>query len=86
MKKYITLPLSGYVEALGNDYNKGFRQCKTKELAQAIEALANDYDDKGYDLFSITPIIQGEHVVVSNDGGWASSVTEGVFVSFKRRD
>lgn len=86
MKKYISVPVTDYVEALGNDYNKGFRQCKTKELAEAIDTLMNDYDEKGYDLFSILPIIQGEHVVVSNDGGWASSVTEGVILTFKRID
>ncbi len=86
MKKYISVPIAGYVEAVGNDYNKGFRRCKSEELAAAIETLLNDYDEKGYDLFSITPISQGEHVVVSNHGGWANSVTEGVIVSFKRRD
>ncbi len=86
MKKYISVSISDYVEVVGNDYNKGFRRCKTKELAEALDTLANDYDDKGYDLFSITPITQGEHVVVSNHGGWANSVTEGVILTFKRRD
>ncbi|MDK2935458.1 MAG: hypothetical protein PWP62_466 [Eubacteriaceae bacterium] len=86
MKKYISIEIDNQVESNGNDYNKGFRRCKANDLAKLIDEKANEYDEKGYDLFSITPIIQGQHVVVSNDGGWANSVTEGVILTFKRRD
>lgn len=86
MKKYISISITNYVETVGNDYNKGFRRCKTSELTKEIDDSCNDYDEKGYDLFSITPISQGEHVVVSSHGGWANSVTEGVIITFKRRD
>lgn len=86
MEKYISVPIIGRVENVGNDYNKGFRRCKTEDLAAEITIISNDQDKKGYDLFSILPITQGEHVVVSNHGGWANSVTEGVILTFKRRD
>ena len=86
MKKYISVSIKGFVEAIGNDYNKGFRKCKAEELADEIDILSNEYDEKGYDLFTVLPIIRGEHVVVSNDGGWASSVTEGVILTFKRKN
>lgn len=83
MKKYICISIYDKVEAIGNDYNKGLRKCKTKELAQEIEDICNDYDEKGYDVVSIVPIIQGQHVVVSSDGGWANSATEGVIITFR---
>jgi hypothetical protein len=85
MKKYISVVIDNQVEASGNDYNKGFRRCKADDLAQLIDEKANEYDEKGYDLFSITPIIQGQHVVVSNDGGWANSVTEGAILTFIKK-
>ncbi|WKY48378.1 hypothetical protein Q5O24_03350 [Eubacteriaceae bacterium ES3] len=86
MKKYISIVLDDQVEATGNDYNKGLRRCKAVDLALLIDDKANEYDDKGYDLFSVTPLIQGQHVVVSNDGGWANSTTEGVILTFKKKD
>lgn len=86
MKKYISVVIDNQVESSGNDYNKGFRRCKAKDLAGQIDDTANAYDEKGYDLLSITPIIQGQHVVVSNDGGWANSVTEGVIMTFRRKE
>lgn len=85
MKKYICVTIDDKIEATGNDYNKGFRKCKAKELAQEIEDLCNDNDEKGYDVVSIVPILQGEHVVISNDGAWANSTTEGVIITFKAR-
>jgi hypothetical protein len=83
VKKYITVTINDMVEAIGNDYNKGFRKCKAEELAKKIEAKCNEYGEKGYEVISILPIIQGQHVVISNDGGWANSVTEGVIMTFK---
>ncbi|MGL4607059.1 MAG: hypothetical protein ACRCU3_06290 [Eubacteriaceae bacterium] len=82
MKKYISISIADKVEASGNDYNKGLRKCKTVELAKEIEDTCNEYDQKGYSVLSILPIIQGQHVVVSNDGGWANSTTEGVIITF----
>jgi hypothetical protein len=86
MKKYITIAISDMVEASGNDYNKGFRKCKTEELAQKIEDALNEYDEKGYRVLSIMPIIQGQHVAISNDGGWANSTTEGVIITFIKKE
>lgn len=85
MKKYICVTISDKVEATGNDYNKGLRKCKVGELAQEIEDIGNTYDEKGYEVVSIVPIIQGQHVVISSDGGWANSVTEGVIITFKTK-
>ncbi|MGV8906128.1 MAG: hypothetical protein ACOH15_05980 [Acetobacterium sp.] len=85
MKKYICINIHDKVEASGNDYNKGFRKCKSDELTQEIEDTCNTYDEKGYEVLSIVPIIQGQHVVVSNDGGWANSTTEGVIITFKEK-
>jgi len=83
VKKYITVTIGDKVESVGNDYNKGFRKCNTKELAQEIEDICNNYDEKAYDVISIIPIIQGQHVGLSNDTAWANSVTEGVIITFK---
>ena len=83
MNKYVSVAIADKVESLGNDYNKGFRKCKTTELAQEIESVCNAYDEKGYDVISIVPIIQGQHMVFSSDGSWANSVTEGVIITFK---
>lgn len=83
MKKYICVTIGDKVESEGNDYNKGFRKCNKKELAQEIEDVCNDYDEKGYEVISIVPIIQGQHVVISSDGSWANSATEGVIITFK---
>jgi len=85
MKKYLSVAINDMVESTGNDYNKGFRKCKAEELAQEIDVVCNDYDEKGYDLFSIVPIVQGQHIVFSSDGSWANSVTEGVIITFKAR-
>lgn len=85
MKKYVSVTISDKVESVGNDYNKGFRKCKTVELAQEIENTCNNYDEKGYDLVSIVPIVQGQHIVFSSDGSWANSVTEGVIITFKAK-
>lgn len=83
MKKYISVTIGDMVEAVGNDYNKGFRKCKAKELANLIEETCNEHAERGYEVISIMPIVQGQHVVISNDGGWANSVTEGVIITFK---
>lgn len=83
MKKYVTVTITDKVESIGNDYNKGFRKCKSQELAQEIEDICNDYDSKGYDLLTLMPIIQGQHIGISNDGAWANSTTEGAILTFK---
>ncbi|KNZ42251.1 hypothetical protein [Acetobacterium bakii] len=85
MKKYVCISIHDKVEASGNDYNKGFRKCKSEELAQEIEEACIAYDEQGYDVLSILPIVQGQHIMVSNDGGWANSVTEGVIITFKEK-
>ena len=85
MKKYISVTIKDMVESVGNDYNKGFRKCKAEELAQEIEKVCNQYDEKGYDLLSIVPLVQGQHIVFSSDGSWANSVTEGVILTFKAK-
>ena len=85
MKKYISVTIKDMVESVGNDYNKGFRKCKAEELAQEIEMVCNQYDEKGYDLLSIVPLVQGQHIVFSSDGSWANSVTEGVILTFKAK-
>ncbi|AWW27921.1 MULTISPECIES: hypothetical protein [unclassified Acetobacterium] len=85
MKKYISVAIRDKVESTGNDYNKGFRKCRAEELAQEIDVVCNDYDEKGYDLFSIVPIVQGQHIVFSSDGSWANSVTEGVIITFRAK-
>ncbi len=83
MKKYVSVSISDKVDSVGNDYNKGFRKCKTVELAQEIETVCNQYDEQGYELVSIVPIVQGQHIVFSSDGSWGNSVTEGVIITFK---
>ena len=85
MKKYISVAIRDKVESTGNDYNKGFRKCSAEELAQEIDVVCNDYDEKGYDLFTIVPIVQGQHIVFSSDGSWANSVTEGVIITFRTK-
>ncbi|MDK2943200.1 hypothetical protein ACIZ62_15215 [Acetobacterium carbinolicum] len=85
MKKYISVAIRDKVESTGNDYNKGFRKCRAEELAQEIDVVCNDYDEKGYDLFTIVPIVQGQHIVFSSDGSWANSVTEGVIITFRAK-
>jgi hypothetical protein len=83
MKKYISVSIGAKVMAEGNDFNKGFRKCNKEELAKEIETVCNDYDEQGYDVVSIMPIVQGQHMFVSNDGVWANSTTEGVIITFK---
>lgn len=85
VKKYICVSITNKVEEIGNDYNKGFRKCNTKELAQEIEDVCNEHDEKGYEVISIVPVVQGQHVVISNDGGWGNSATEGVVITFKEK-
>jgi len=85
VKKYICVTISDMVEATGNDYNKGFRKCKAKELAQEIEDACNGYEEKGYEVLTIVPIIQGQHLVISSDGCWSNSTTEGVIITFKEK-
>ncbi|WP_296557612.1 hypothetical protein [uncultured Acetobacterium sp.] len=85
MKKYLSVAIDDMVESVGNDYNKGFRKCKAEELAEKIEAVCNAHDQQGYEMVSMVPIIQGQHIVFSSDGSWANSVTEGVIITFKAR-
>lgn len=85
MKKYICISIHDKVGPSGNDYNKGFRKCNSDELTQEIEDACNTYDEKGYEVISIVPIIQGQHVMISSDGGWANSTTEGVLITFKQK-
>ncbi|MBC3805665.1 hypothetical protein GH808_14740 [Acetobacterium fimetarium] len=85
MKKYICVSIGDKVKAEGNDFNKGFRKCNKEELSKEIEDVCNDYDEKGYDVVSIVPIVQGQHMFVSNDGVWSNSTTEGVIITFKAK-
>lgn len=85
MKRYVTVTITDKVESIGNDYNKGFRKCKSQELAKEIEDFCNAYEEKGYDLVSVMPVIQGQHIVISSDGGWANSTTEGAILTFRLR-
>lgn len=83
MKKYVCVTITDKVETVGNDYYKGFSKCKTEELAQEIEAVCNEYDEKGYEIVSILPIVQGQHFVFASEGSYADSATEGVIITFK---
>lgn len=58
------------------------RYCDSDRLSSQIESKCNDFENDGYILVSITPIIRGYEVAIQPRG---FSVTDGVILLFHKK-